>query len=76
MQRLEREVRIFSLSLQGPKFKTGILAAAAMFGGMWTVNKLFGGTPVARVRAVFFLVSCPAVGSRGRAAGTDRAWWG
>ncbi|GBF92591.1 hypothetical protein Rsub_05205 [Raphidocelis subcapitata] len=48
-QRLERELRAFSLTLQGNKFKIGLLTAASMIGGMWLINKRFRGTPVAKM---------------------------
>jgi hypothetical protein len=50
-QRLERELRGFSLSLQGVKMKIGILTAASMFGGMWLINRNFKGVVVAKVEA-------------------------
>ncbi|KAI8477118.1 MAG: integral membrane protein DUF106-domain-containing protein [Monoraphidium minutum] len=49
LQRLEKDLRGFSLSLQGTKFKIGLMTAASMISGMWLINRRFKGVVVAKM---------------------------
>jgi hypothetical protein len=74
MQRLERELRKFSMDMQGTKMKIQLLTMASMVGGMYLINRHFKGIVVAKVQPPHVQPGAPRPAARrGRATSAPSA---